>query len=265
MKTIVVGDVHGCIDELHELLDRAGYAEGDRLIFTGDLVDRGPDSAGVVALARKLKAESVMGNHEEKHLRYRMHECRVHEEPGYENPMQPMYPARRADYESLSYDDWDYLEKLPNYIRIGPHFAVVHAGALPGIELEAQDRNSLYRLRYIKKENGKMATLKELREDVGEVDPDKFQFWADVWDGPEILIYGHHVHHEARASIKEQPGNGPHNIGLRALGIDTGCCFGMSLTALVLSSEEKYTRTISVKARKEYHRYRGWGRGEREG
>ncbi len=258
MKTIVIGDVHGCLDELKELLEKTEYSLGDRLIFAGDLVDRGPDTAGVVRFVRELGAESVLGNHEEKHLRWRRHQKRALTVPGYRNPMVPLNPARQAEHDSLSEEDWAYIEKMPHFLRINKHFAVVHAGAMPGIVLDHQDPNCLMRLRYINKETGKMAPLKDLREELGPIDQNKFQFWADVWDGPEILIYGHHVHLEARASIKNQPGNGPHNIGLRAIGIDTGCCFGMSLTALVLNDEAKMSETVSVQARKEYHRYRGW-------
>ena len=47
-RLIVIGDVHGCLDELHELLDRVEYSQGnDTLIFAGDLVDKGPFSAEV--------------------------------------------------------------------------------------------------------------------------------------------------------------------------------------------------------------------------
>ncbi|MGH7171794.1 MAG: metallophosphoesterase, partial [Gemmataceae bacterium] len=70
----ILGDIHGEIDALHALLRRLGYAadgshaEGRRLIFVGDLVDRGPDSPSVIALVRRLvenqRAQCVLGNHE---------------------------------------------------------------------------------------------------------------------------------------------------------------------------------------------------------
>ena len=73
-RTLVVGDVHGCLDELRDLLDAVHYSSADRLVFVGDLVDRGPDSVGVVRLAQDLGAVAVLGNHERKHLRYEQHE-----------------------------------------------------------------------------------------------------------------------------------------------------------------------------------------------
>ncbi|MCX7809248.1 MAG: metallophosphoesterase, partial [Deltaproteobacteria bacterium] len=63
-RTLFVGDVHGCREELELLLEKAGFSSGDRLVFVGDLVNKGPDPKGVVQLARKLGALSVLGNHD---------------------------------------------------------------------------------------------------------------------------------------------------------------------------------------------------------
>ncbi|HEX8909086.1 MAG TPA: metallophosphoesterase, partial [Anaeromyxobacteraceae bacterium] len=61
VRTIVVGDVHGCLEELDELLRLVELRPGfDRLVFVGDLLDRGPDSLGVVRRARELRARSVL-------------------------------------------------------------------------------------------------------------------------------------------------------------------------------------------------------------
>jgi hypothetical protein len=68
MTTIIIGDVHGCADELSELLGRVGPGAGDQVVFVGDLVARGPDSPGVLRLVRELGARAVRGNHEERLL-----------------------------------------------------------------------------------------------------------------------------------------------------------------------------------------------------
>jgi hypothetical protein len=75
----LVGDVHGELDALRQLLGRLGYAadgahpQGRRLVFVGDLVDRGPDTPGVIELVRRLveagRAQCVLGNHEFNVLR----------------------------------------------------------------------------------------------------------------------------------------------------------------------------------------------------
>jgi len=71
-RTVIVGDVHGCTGELEELLERVRFAEGsDRLVLVGDLLVRGPDTHGILALVRRLGARSVRGNHEEKLLGWR--------------------------------------------------------------------------------------------------------------------------------------------------------------------------------------------------
>ena len=71
MRTVIVGDVHGCSAELETLLERIAFADGDRLVMVGDLVARGPDSSGVLAIVRSAKGRSALGNHEAKLLSWR--------------------------------------------------------------------------------------------------------------------------------------------------------------------------------------------------
>lgn len=76
-KTYIIGDVHGCIDELQELIQQLAPASDDQLIFIGDLIDRGPDSSAVVRQvvqwSKQLNVKLILGNHEEKFLRYVQH------------------------------------------------------------------------------------------------------------------------------------------------------------------------------------------------
>jgi hypothetical protein len=69
-RLIVIGDVHGQLQSLKALLSKADYsaARGDHVIFTGDMISKGPDSAGVVALAMEMGASGVRGNHEDRVL-----------------------------------------------------------------------------------------------------------------------------------------------------------------------------------------------------
>ena len=65
-RTIIVGDVHGCLNELKNLLQECSYDRAeDRIVFVGDLVNKGPDSARVVQYAREINAFSVRGNHDD--------------------------------------------------------------------------------------------------------------------------------------------------------------------------------------------------------
>ena len=95
-RTFVVGDVHGCFRELMLLLEKIQYNENqDRLIFAGDLVDRGPDSAKVVRWVREASVRTnnlttcVLGNHDDKHFRWFKHMLKKREYPNYRIPMRP--------------------------------------------------------------------------------------------------------------------------------------------------------------------------------
>src|SRR6516164_5739583 len=71
MRTVIVGDVHGCLDELLALVERCGDPGDTRYVMVGDLVAKGPDSKGVVAWARASNVEAVLGNHDAAVLRVR--------------------------------------------------------------------------------------------------------------------------------------------------------------------------------------------------
>ena len=77
MRHILIGDVHGMDSALEVLLERVAPTAADQIIFVGDLVDKGPDSAGVVRRVRELSDTNdvvlVLGNHEDTHARYRKH------------------------------------------------------------------------------------------------------------------------------------------------------------------------------------------------
>ncbi len=64
-RVIVIGDVHGCLDELEQLLEKLEYCpENDILYFLGDIINRGPYSKEVFYKIKSLNAVSVLGNHE---------------------------------------------------------------------------------------------------------------------------------------------------------------------------------------------------------
>lgn len=73
--TIIIGDLHGCLRELKELLEQISYSPpADQLILVGDLMDRGPDSPGTIQFVRELSENKARfrywGNHDEKYVRY---------------------------------------------------------------------------------------------------------------------------------------------------------------------------------------------------
>lgn len=121
-RTLIVGDIHGCLAELLELCDRAALGREDHLLSLGDLVDRGPDPAGVVALFRtRPHSAALCGNHERKHLRevlsYSQQVCALQ--------MGADYPEFRS-----------WAATLPYHVET-PEFRAVHFGAFPGVPLDA--------------------------------------------------------------------------------------------------------------------------------
>ena len=223
-RTIVIGDVHGCLDELRELLDVVAPGPGDRLVFLGDLLDRGPDPVGVLQLVRSLGAECVLGNHEEKHLRYAAHEARRKTDPRYRNPMRPFDPKRAAEHAALTRDDLLWLASLPRWIALGGRWVAVHGGLVPGLALSAQPPDWTVKLRYVD------AGGRPVPREAGEAAIPGVRRWAEAWTGPDSVVYGHFpVGNGAPRRDEPRP-------GVVCVGIDTGCVYGGALTALVLPS-----------------------------
>jgi len=240
-RIILVGDVHGCIEELDSLLKLAEYRQDDRLVFLGDLIDRGPDPVGCVRRARELHAEMVLGNHEEKALRWRRYEAEraLHGKP---NPMRPPRPERRAEWEALSVEDLDWIAKLPVMIHLDEHWIAVHGGLEPGRTLAKQKKDRVIRVRYVNA-NGEMVPYKDdsLEQPEGTV------YWTELWEGPKSVVYGHAVH------SLDQPREdlcGPENQWI-CVGLDTGCVFGGRLTCMIINDGPDHF--CQVPAKKMYH------------
>jgi hypothetical protein len=151
-RTAIVGDVHGCYAELCRLIEKIRWASGDRLIFVGDLVARGPDGRRVLALARELGAESVAGNHDLKLL----------------ERSSEVDPADRA-----------LLASLPLWLDLPEHgLRVVHAGVMPGVPIEQQDPWVLTHIRSLD-EQGQPSSAR------------RPPLWAERYTGPPHVVFGH--------------------------------------------------------------------------
>jgi hypothetical protein len=225
-RTIVIGDVHGCLAELEELLAAAAPGPSDRLVFLGDLLDRGPDPVGVLHRVRALGADCVLGNHEEKHLRYAAHEARRRSEPRYRNPMRPFDPKRAAEHARLTHEDLLWLAALPRWLSLGGGWIAVHGGFLPGVPLAAQPSEWTLRLRYVDEAG------RPVPREAGENGTPGVRRWAEAWTGPSSVVYGHFPD-ELGAPRRDEP-----RPGVVCMGIDTGCVYGGALTALVLPGSE---------------------------
>lgn len=136
MRTILFGDVHGCLDELRDLLALLALTREDVLVSCGDLLDKGPDSAGVVRCFRGLRDAGytvvlVEGNHEEKHRRVRR---ALQHDAGSIASFRNAEDLLRVN-ASLSPDDVAFLETAVLFHALPGHdAAVVHGGILPSMQ-----------------------------------------------------------------------------------------------------------------------------------
>ncbi len=219
MKTLIVGDIHGCWNEFQALLDKAALGSDDRIISVGDLVDRGPDSPRVLEWFRTTpNARAIMGNHERKHVRS------AH---GQSEAAKSQKIARyqfAEDYLTAV----DYMETLPPYLEL-PQVDIVHAFFEPGVALEDQRRTVI-----IGTMSGEVFLSQKLDRP-----------WYEVYDGDKPLVVGH------RNYLGESlPLLYPDHRNPRIYGIDTGCVYGGALTGLILPNFD----LISVTSRANHWR-----------
>lgn len=211
-RTIVIGDIHGCYDELLDLLERVAFGADDRVVCVGDLIVKGWKNREVLDLFMTDKRfSSVLGNHDRALLRYWRGESvrlKVKQEEARAELNQNQDQERYAAY----------LESLPLMIDLGSHL-VVHAGVRPGVALHEQSVKDLTELR----------TLGEDRTN-REGTP-----WYEVYEGDKTVLFGHWPAGELRR-------------GPSALGLDTGCVYGYELTAYIIETEEE----VRVPARRAY-------------
>lgn len=230
-KTIIIGDIHGCLDEFNELLELIEYDKNKiRLISVGDLIDRGPYSVECVRRIHDLGIECLIANHELKCLKFFKNHA---------NDENPPYNSGNLFYKNFNNEDLVYLKHLPSHIKINKTL-IVHAGLKPNIILEKQEFNDLLHIRFIDK-NYRQVSLRKINEFGKEAT--NAIFWTDFMEFPEFdkIIYGHYV-----SSLTVPKYSKIKNTEF--FGIDTGCVFGGYLTAIDIETNQIF----QVKAHKEY-------------
>lgn len=203
---VIVGDVHGCCDELQELLNACKCSEPNVCtVFVGDLINKGPKSAEVVKLVRKMGAHCVRGNHDEVCLRnwqnYTEGRTQLSEECQW--------------MQQLDRDDLEWLSQLPFTLTIPSlNICVVHAGLLPSVSLQQQPLDCMLHVRNLSYDSSLSQWVWHKKAAEG-AEP-----WASVWKGPEHVYFGH----DAIRRLQQYP---------NATGLDTGCVYGGQLTAVL--------------------------------
>lgn len=145
---------------MSELLEKVSFSntEGDHLIFTGDLINKGPDSAGVVDIARELSASCVRGNHEDRVLLLRNEMVATKTFLEEQDVGMSLYTDKeleeRALARTLSDEQAQWLGDCPVILDVGQipgmgQVVVVHGGLVPGVGLEKQDPSLVMTMRTI--------------------------------------------------------------------------------------------------------------------
>ena len=143
----IVGDIHGCYDELIMLINKlqSEYPNDnviDNLYHVGDLVNKGPASIKVISFCNKYKIKGVLGNHD---LSMLSHVDKLSVSPSYEIPPKYEY------IKSLSQSDIAYMKSLPLSIHFPElNVVIIHAGFIPDIPfLDQSDPEILTKIRYV--------------------------------------------------------------------------------------------------------------------
>ena len=243
----IIGDVHGCAGELEHLLEALGYGldergptghryyrvtppDGRKVVFLGDLVDRGPRTQDVLRLVMSMHAEGdaycVAGNHDDKNRRW-MNGNPVDITHGLEDTLA----QASVQPEGFRHHVREFLEDLPAHLILDRgRLVVAHAGL----------REELHG-----------ATSREARAfalfgaRTGERDEHGYPVrgnWAKDYSGPATVVHGH----VAAPEVRQQ-----NNV----ICIDTGCVYGGHLTAYRWPEREQ----VQVEAHKRHYRSKKWG------
>jgi serine/threonine protein phosphatase 1 len=221
MTTLIIGDIHGCYDELQTLLDKAGLGADDSIIAIGDVVDRGPESARVLRFFQETpQARSILGNHERKHIR------------AFRGEIDPA-PSQVLTRQQIGEADYPaavaFMSSFPHYLEL-PEATLVHGFWEPGVPVTQQRETVIVGVM-----SGEDYLLKRYAHP-----------WYHWYDGRKPLIVGHRDYSDRMLPLVYDE---------RVYMLDSRCCYGGSLTGLLLPA----FRLISVPSRGDH-----WSRLQRQ-
>ena len=216
-RTVIIGDIHACLDELKDLLRLCSFdASCDRLISLGDLVHKGPDSASVVEFFITGGHQALLGNHDDAMLQALIH--------GGE-----LYPEAAACVQRIGLERLrNWLASRPLYLD-EPEFIAVHAALDPGqADFRMTSRKAMLSGRWYDPVSGKIHAKAGDRKGLRPW----FQCHP-LAQGERPLFFGHWAGKELRRHGQ-------------AVCLDTGCCYGGRLSAWILPEQ----RLVQIPSRR---------------
>jgi bis(5'-nucleosyl)-tetraphosphatase (symmetrical) len=247
---LVIGDVHGCYDEMMLLYNKAIQENGNRLfhyvILVGDICNKGPQSMKVIRHVQENHLDwiCIRGNHENSVLSAYNELQKTSSDIGARTKYRWLLGKSDDSYNNnddtkqllFTEEDFKWMSNLPYTIRIPANHiglrrsdntrnndesnnsnsdcdtVIVHAAVIPGRTIEENDVST-------------MVVLRELpisdNLPVGDTSSKKNVPWASLWNGPEQIIFGH----DAKRGLQQYT---------YATGLDTGCVYGNQLTGIIL-------------------------------
>ncbi|CAO3621867.1 unnamed protein product [Cunninghamella blakesleeana] len=223
-RIFVIGDIHGCVKELNDLINKIQFNPSkDQLILAGDMMSKGPDSNEVITRARELGAWCVRGNHDDKVIRFKNFESQeginamsdpkeIMPEGEVPDPLK-FKNHHAALSRTISKENFEYLQECPSILRLPSlnNAVVVH----------------------VQQEPINVMTMRHIDEDGRPTDKKKIgEPWVNSWNqvqkqsnNPMTVYYGH----DASLGL---------NLKEYSFGVDSGCVYGRKLSALEIRTKE---------------------------
>lgn len=237
MKIDVIGDVHGCLDELVELFHLLGYQKSKDIfihprgripVFVGDITDRGPNSLAVIELVYTMVvkhqvARYVPGNHCNKLYRYFLGN-NIQIRYGLETTVDEYLAYGQREQKKIRHQFMTLYEEAPLYLHLPEVDTIVAHAGIKEDYIGRTDKKVRSFVLYGDVTGATCEDGRPIRRD-----------WAQDYQGDLWIVYGH------------TPVPDPRMIK-NTINIDTGCVFGNKLTAFQMPEME----TISVQSRQPF-------------
>lgn len=223
-KLIIYGDIHGCYDEFINLRKKTNPKKNDIEVCVGDIITKGKNSIKIIKYIQEYNIKSVLGNHEDKLLRYLEYQDKDEKNPIIldkdENNIISMLDTKNIDY----------LKNMPLFLKF-KNITILHGGVQNHHDLNnisKKEKFKILKMRYLDN-NGNFITDTK--------DVENLLFWADIYDGSNgFVVYGHKSFDNVR-------------VNKHSLGVDTGCVYGNKLSAVVFENGDTNNYKIeSVKS-----------------